>query len=118
MQIIACSPETPRFPPPYQEVDVFELQDKVIESILGDVEQQEVATIVNKPVVEEQTLVSQLLQGHLNNPDVDRQELRELRRFLKQPLVGAAVQQLRKALQTYSSTNDVQVLIESIRERY
>ena len=118
MQIIACSPETPRFPPPYQEVDVFELQDKVIESILGDVEQQEVATIVNKPVVEEQTLVSQILQGHLNNPDVDRQELRELRRFLKQPLVGAAVQQLRKALQTYSSTNDVQVLIETIRERY
>jgi superfamily II DNA or RNA helicase len=118
MQIIACSPETPRFPPPYQEVDVFELQDKVIESILGDVEQQEVATIVNKPVVEEQTLVSQLLQGHLNHPDVDRQELRELRRFLKQPLVGAAIQQLRKALQTYSSTNDVQVLIESVRERY
>ena len=104
MQIIACSPETPRFPPPYQEVDVFELQDKVIESILGDVEQQEVATIVNKPVVEEQTLVSQILQGHLNNPDIDRQELRELRRFLKQPLVGAAIQQLRKALQTYSST--------------
>jgi superfamily II DNA or RNA helicase len=118
MQIIACSPETPRFPPPYQEVDVFELQDKVIESILGDVEQQEVATIVNKPVVEEQTLVSQVLQGHLNHPDVDRQELRELRRFLKQPLVGAAVQQLRKALQIYSSTNDVQVLIETVRERY
>jgi hypothetical protein len=118
MQIITCSPETPRFPPPYPEVDVFELQDKVIESILGDVEQQEVATIVNKPVVEEQTLVSQILQGHLNNPNVDRQELRELRRFLKQPLVGAAVQQLRKALQTYSSTNDVQVLIETIRERY
>jgi hypothetical protein len=118
MQIIACSPETPRFPPPYQEVDIFELQDKVIESILGDVEQQEVATIVNKPVVEEQTLVSQILQGHLNNPDVDRQELRELRRFLKQPLVGAAVQQLRKALQTYSSTNDVQVLIETVQDRY
>ena len=35
MQIIACSPDTPRFPPPYQEVDVFEIQDKVIESILG-----------------------------------------------------------------------------------
>jgi hypothetical protein len=97
---------------------VFEIQDKVIESILGEVEQQEVATIVNKPVVEEQTLVSQIFQGHLNNPNVDRQELRELRKFLKQPLVGAAVQQLRHALQAYSSTNDVQVLIETVRERY
>jgi hypothetical protein len=30
-------------------------------------------------------------------------------------LVGASVQQLRKALQTYSSTSDVQVLIEAVR---
>ena len=118
MQIIACSPDTPRFPPPYHEVNVFEIQDKVIESILGDVEQQEVAAIVSKPVAEEQTLVSQVLQGHLNNPDVDRRELRELRKFLKQPLVGASVQQLRKALQTYSSTNDVHVLIETVQELY
>ena len=116
MQIIACSPDTPRLPPPYHEVDVFEIQDKVIESILGDVEQQEVTAIVNKPVAGEQTLVSQVLQGHLNNPDVDRQGLRELRKFLKQPLVGASVQQLRKALQTYSSTNDVHVLIETVQE--
>ena len=70
---------------------------------------------MNKPVAEEQTLVSQVLQGHLNNPDVDRRELREFRKFLKQPLVGASVQQLRKALQTYSSTNDVQVLIETVQ---
>jgi superfamily II DNA/RNA helicase len=58
MQIIACRPDTPRFPPPYHEVDVFEIQDKVIESILGEVAQQEAAAIVNKPVAEEQTLVS------------------------------------------------------------
>ena len=79
---------------------------------------EEVATIVNKPVAEEQTLVSQVLQGHLNNPEFDRRELRELRQFLKQPLVGASVQQLRKALQTYSSTNDVHGLIETARALY
>jgi hypothetical protein len=118
MQIIACSPDTPRFPPPYHEVDVFEVQDKVIESILGEVEQQEAAAIVSKPVAEEQTLVSQVLQGHLNNPDLDRGELRELRKFLKQPLVGASIHQLRKALQTYSSTNDVRELLETVREIY
>jgi superfamily II DNA/RNA helicase len=83
MQIIACSPETPRFPPPYYEVDVFEIQDKVIESIMGDVEQQEAAAIVNSPVAEEQALVAQVLQGHLNHPGMDRQELRELRKFLR-----------------------------------
>jgi superfamily II DNA or RNA helicase len=118
MQIIACSPDTPRFPPPYQEVDVFDIQEKIIESILGDVEQQEAAAVVNKPIAEEQTLVSQVFQGYLSNPDYDRGELRELRKFLKQPLVGASVQQLRKALQTFSSTNEVGVLIETVRELY
>ncbi len=118
MQIIACSPDTPRFPPPYQEVDVFDIQEKIIASILGDVEQQEVAAIVNKPVAEEQTLVSQVLQGHLNNPEYNRQELRALRKFLKQPLVGASVQQLRQALQAFSATNDVAVLIAAVRELY
>jgi hypothetical protein len=73
---------------------------------------------VNKPVAEEQTLVAQVLQGHLNNSSFERRELRELRNFLKQPLVGASVQQLRKALQTYSSINDVHVLIEAVRALY
>jgi hypothetical protein len=118
MQIIACSPDTPRFPPPYHEVDIFEIQDKVIESIMGDVERQEAAAIVNSPIAEEQGLVSQVLQGHLNHPAMSRQELRELRKFLRQPLVGASVQQLRKAIQRYSSTDDVQVLIETAQALY
>ncbi|MGH8068053.1 MAG: helicase-related protein [Candidatus Entotheonellia bacterium] len=118
MQMIACSPDTPRFPPPYRDMNVFEIQDKVIESIMGDVDQQEAAAIVNKPVAEEQALVAQVLQSHLNHPEMDRQELRELRRFLRQPLVGASVQQLRKVLQTYSSTNDVHELIEAVRALY
>lgn len=118
MQLIACSPDTPRFPPPYQEVNIFDIQEKVIESILGDVEQQEAAAIVSKPIAEEQSLVSQIIQLHLNSPDHDRQELRELRKFLKQPLVGASVQQLRKALQAYSANNDFSSLIEVVREIY
>jgi hypothetical protein len=85
---------------------------------MGNVEQQEAAALVNKPVAEEQVLVAQVLQGHLNYPEVDRRELRELRQFLKQPLVGASVQQLRRALQTYSSTNDVEVLVEMVRALY
>src|SRR5207253_6222767 len=109
---------TPRFPPLYQEVDVFAIQDKVIESILGDVEQQEAVAIVNKPVSGEQTLVSHVLQGHLNNPEFDRKELRELRQFLKQPLVGASIQQLRRALLTYSSTNDMRGMIETVQALY
>jgi hypothetical protein len=62
--------------------------------------------------------VAQVLQGHLNHPKMNRQELRDLRRFLRQPLVGASVQQLRNAIQGYSSTNDIQVLLEIVRALY
>lgn len=118
MQLIACSPDTPRFPPPYQEVDVFGIQERVIESILSAVEQQEAAAVVNKPISEEQTLISQVLQEYLNNPDYDRRELREYRKFLKQPLVGASIQRLRQALQSFSTANEVGFLIEAVRDLY
>ena len=59
-----------------------------------------------------------MLQGHLHNSAFERGELRGLRNFLKQPLVGASVQELRKALQTYSNTNDVHVLIDTVRALY
>lgn len=118
MQIIACGPETPRFPPPYREVNVYEVQERIIESILADVEQQEVAAIVAKPVAEEQNIVSQILQEHLNSPEFDRRELRELRKFLKQPLVGASVQRLRKSLQDYTSSGQLEELIQVVRDLY
>lgn len=118
MQIIACGPETPRFPPPYSDVDVYDIQERIIESILADVEQQEIAAIVAKPVAEEQNIVSQILQEHLNNPEYDRRELRELRRFLKQPLVGASVQLLRKTLQDYTSSGQLEELIMVVSDLY
>ena len=75
MQMIACSPDTPRFPPPYREVNVFEIQDKVIGSIMSAVEQQHAVAMVNGPVAEGQALVAQVLRGHLNHPEMDRGEL-------------------------------------------
>ena len=115
MQLIACRPDTPRFPPPYHEVDVFDIQEKVIANILGAVEQQEAAALVNKPVAEEQNIVAQILQTQLNNPAFNRAELRDLRKFLKQPLVGAAIQQLRKAVAAYGATSDPQELVDVVR---
>jgi superfamily II DNA or RNA helicase len=118
MQIIACNPDTRRFPPPYAEVNVFQIQDKIIASIMGDIEPRQAAAIVNSPVAEEQALVVHLLQGHLNDPGMDRQELRNLRRFLGKPLVGAFVQRLRKALQVYSSAHDIQAVVDTVRVLY
>jgi hypothetical protein len=118
MQIIACGPETPRFPPSYDEINVFDLQEKVIADILGEVEQQQAAEIVTKPVAEEQAIVSQILRQQLHNPVYDRTEIRDLRKFLKQPLVGASVQKLREVMKIYSTANKLEPLLEAVRELY
>ena len=115
MQLIACGPETPRFPPPYDEVDIYDIQEKIITNILGDIDQQRAATVVSKPVAEEQAVASQILAKNLNHPDYDRQELRELRKFLKQPLVGASVKRLREAVKQYQASEDIGPLVETIR---
>ncbi len=118
MQLIACGPETPRFPPPHDEIDVYEIQEKVIADILGDVEQQQAAEIVAKPVAEEQAIVSQILRQQLHNPDYDRDEIKQLRNFLKEPLVGASVQQLRDGMKAYSAATNVQSLMSTLRQLY
>ena len=116
MQIIACGPETPRYPPPYDEWDIYEIQEKVMQHILGDVAQQEMAAAVDKPVAEEQNIVRQILRNHANSPGVDRREVLALSAFLRQPLVGAAVKALREAVQVYSTGGDVAPLLETLRE--
>lgn len=116
MQIITCGPETPRYPPPYQAVDVFEIQEKVIASIIGDVEQQRATRLVDKPVSEQQVIASQILRNVLRQPGIDRDEIGRFREFLKQPLVGASIRKLRDALTSYSRANELDPLLETLRE--
>ena len=115
MQIIACSPETPRYPPPYDEWNIYDIQEKVIDNIMAGLAQQQMAAVVDKPVAEIQNVVRQILAQHAGSPEVDRGELLELRRFLKQPLVGAAVKTLREAVNAYSSSHDIGPLVEVLR---
>ncbi|ABX05177.1 MAG TPA: helicase [Herpetosiphon sp.] len=118
MQLIACSPDTPRFAPPYSEVDIFAIHDTILNSILRDVQQQVTATVVDKIVAPEQNVIAQLLHNNLAQPGVDRGEVRELRKMLKEPQVGAVVQRLRKTLNRYNADNDLLALLEVLRELY
>jgi hypothetical protein len=115
MQIIACSPETPRYPPPYEEWDIYDIQEKVIDHIMAGLAQQQMVAVVDKPVAETQNVVRQILSQHASSPGVDRNELLELRKFLKQPLVGAAVKTLREAVKAYSSGADIGPLLDTLR---
>jgi len=118
MQLISCSPDTPRFPPPYHEIDIFKIQDDVMDGIILDMHQQETIGVISKRISKEQVAVAQVLQDNLNHPQYDRAELRELRKFLRQPLVGVAIKQLRESLKVYNKSNDLAHLIEPLRALY
>ena len=56
------------------------------------------------------------LMGRLSaNPTVTQQAARNVPPMIKQPLVGASVQQLRQVLQEYGSTGEVHKLIATVR---
>ena len=116
MQLIACGPETPRYAPPYAELDVFALQEKVIDSILADFAQQQALAVVDKPVAEVQNIAAGILREQSQAAGSDRALLRELRQFLKQPLVGVGVQRLRDALKQYGSDSNFDALLAALRD--
>lgn len=73
---------------------------------------------MDKPVTEVQNIASQVLAQHLAGPGVDRNQVKTLRRFLRQPLVGAAVSRLRDALHDYGTSSDVAPLIATVQDLY
>lgn len=116
MQLIACGPETPRYPPPYEEINIFEVQELVIESILRSSEHQQAVTAAPKIVSEEQIAISEILSKYVNHPGVSRDEIRGLRKFLKQPLEGVYITKIRQVLQEFQTTDEFDKLLVVILE--
>lgn len=116
MQIIACGPETPRYPPPYNEVNIYDIQDRIIENILQSVSYQQAAAIAPKVVSQEQLTIAELLREYIDNPETNRDEIREMRRFLKQPFPGAYVKRLRSNLQDFKSSKNILDVLAVVRE--
>lgn len=116
MQIIGCGPEAPRFPPPYGEVDIYDIQERVIADILQVVSQQQSMALAPKIVAPEQVTIAELLREHIASSITSREEVRELRRFLKQPLPGAYVKRLRGGLGNYTKDRDLTPLLAIVRE--
>jgi SNF2 family DNA or RNA helicase len=116
MQIIACGPETPRYPPPYNEVNIYDIQDRIIENILQSVSYQQAAAIAPKVVSQEQLTIAELLREYIDNPETNRDEIREMRRFLKQPFPGAYVKRLRSNLQDFKTSKNILDVLAVVRE--
>jgi len=117
---IACQKETQRVVDPLLWSRVFELQERVIEDILRSVREQASLEIAPRMVDPVQQSVAAAVQGYLNHPDVSRSRAVAALRFLREPMVGVAVKELKAAFLLFRKKPDVDKLlgaIEALRER-
>ncbi len=110
--LIACAPDTPRV---LGDLDVFAVQERVIADILKSAEAQaavEAAPTIVDPI---QKTLDTVLQGQLNNPALNRAELRDLRAALRRPAANARVKRMKAAYAAFQSNQQMAGLIAELR---
>jgi hypothetical protein len=113
--LITCSQDTPRV---IGELDVFAIQEKVIDHILESVKVQaalEAAPTVVDPV--QQTLIT-ALTAQLQNPILKRSDVRTAIAELRKPATTSQVRQLKVLYLSFSANKDIVTLLDTIRELY
>ena len=113
--LIQCQPDTPRVVPVDGTVDIFALQEKVIESILRSSVEQ-VATAEAPRVLDPiQQTISITLKSHIHSPVVTRKDILDALRRLSQPQPGVYLKTLRKAYDAYLLNPQVTDLLAAVQ---
>ena len=112
--LIACEEDTARVVDPELRAQVFELQKRVVEDILRGDQEQASLDSVPRPLDLVQQQASALLQAHMNDPGVERNQAVAALRILGRPMVGAALKRLRKVLKSSEKQRDAGQLVEAV----
>ena len=110
--LIACAPDTPRV---VGACDVFAIQDKVINDILGSVREQQAMEAAPRALDPLQQTVITLLRGYLNSPSIKRAHVREAMQRLRSPMPHSAIRDLRRAYEQFRVEQDIERVIGHIR---
>jgi hypothetical protein len=111
---IHCEKETPRVIP--DGIDIFAIQEKVIDHILRSEEEKKAIEAAPKIVDPSQQLVATILQDFLNHPEMDRKELVGLISFISRPLPRIYGRKLREFYREFSGNKDVVGLVKRVKE--
>ena len=106
--LIACAPDTPRV---VGDSDVFAIQNRVIDDILGSVHQQqavEAAPTILDPL--QQTVIT-LFRGYLHSPAVTRSDVRDAMQRLQAPMTHAATRDLRRVYDRFQHDHDIESIL-------
>ncbi len=110
--LIACSSDTPRV---VGDCDVFAIQDKVVEDILGSAREQQAVESAPRILDPLQQTVITLLRGYLNNPAVKRAEVREAMKSLRSPMTHTGVRDLRRVYGQFQQDQHIESVISHVR---
>ena len=110
--LIACAPDTPRV---VGDCDVFAVQDKVIDDILGSVRERQAVEAAPKMLDPLQQTVITLLRGYLNNPSVERAKVRDAMKRLGAPMTHSALRGLRRIYEQFNRDQEVELVIDYVQ---
>ena len=110
--LIACAPDAPRV---VGDCDVFAVQEKVIDDILGSVQERQAVEAAPKMLDPLQQTVITLLRGFLNSPMIERSNVRDAMRRLGAPMTHTAIRDLRRTYERFQRDQDVEPVISYVR---
>jgi hypothetical protein len=113
--LIQCQSDTLRFVPADGEVDIFALQEKVIASIVQSSEVQVAVEEAPKLLDPIQQTIATTLRGYINNPAVSRKAIIAAIQRLNEPQPNVYIRTLRKAYETFTTTNQISELLEAVQ---
>ncbi len=114
--LIQCQPDTPRVVPVEGSVDIFALQERVIESILRSSVEQVAVAEAPKILDPIQQNVSVTLRSYIHSPDVTRKDILDALRRLSIPQPGVYLKVLRKAYDAYLVAPQVTPLLQAVQQ--
>lgn len=113
--LIQCQPDTPRIVPADGEVDLFALQEKVIQSIVQSSVEQVAVEEAPKQLDPIQQTIATVLRSYINNPAISRKDVIAAIQQLNLPLPGVYVKTLRKAYEAFTATTRVDELLAAVQ---
>ena len=109
--LIACSPDTPRV---LGDCDIFAIQDKVINDILGSVREQQAVEAAPRILDPLQQTVITLLRGFLSSPAAKRHEVRDAMQRVRSPMTHTAIRDLRRIYEQFQRQQNIELIVSHI----
>ncbi len=96
------------------DYDVFDVQERVIEDILGGYREQRALEAAPKSLDPFQQTVATTIQSYLHRPEVKRKTALAAIRFLNQPVQSVVIKELRSLLEQFEVDGEIVALIDGV----